>query len=74
MNKEQTAAVRSLVAALDKCAKAGLQGGVFDTSFCVWPEGAEPHPNDAPEFFSGVENIGGKVLDTHMYLDGGAGN
>jgi len=77
MNEEQKKAVASLRRALNKCAKAKLSGGVFDTSFCIWPSEFDPEKlrNDGVyhDFFSAVDNVG-EVLSCDMYLDGGAGN
>lgn len=78
MNEKQIKAARSLQKSLAKCSAAGLRGGVFDSSFCVWPIDA-PHPESLgiyEDFFEGVEKIGGVVIDSahRMILDGGAGN
>ena len=73
MNNEQIKATESLQRALDKCHKTGLKGGVFDTSFCVWPSVHEPRNNvDGDDFFESVERYG-KTINTEMFLDGGAG-
>lgn len=72
MTLAQEKAARAVKRALDNAGKAGLQGGVFDGAFCVWPLGTDPH--DEPEFFTGVETIGGQVLTSKISLDGGAGN
>jgi hypothetical protein len=75
MNKRQAAAAESLRKALNRCAKAGLQGGVFDGSFCVWPEKLEPSPFEmGAQFFDHVAEYGGNLWPVEMHLDGGAGS
>lgn len=79
MNEEQAKAAKSLQRVLNKCAKLGLTGGVFDGSFCVWPIIGEcPHrvsESQANDFFGAVaDECEGKQLVTNMELDGGAGN
>jgi len=39
MNDEQIKAAMSVKRAFKKCAKANLQGAVFEGNFCVWPVG-----------------------------------
>ena len=79
MNKRQLNAVGGLIAALRECNEAELTGGIYDSSFCVWPNGApNPHECGGDFFIDGVEGkSGGVVINprTHdMALDGGAGN
>lgn len=79
MNAKQQRAATQLQRALTACSKSGLTGGVFDTTFCVWPaqnrtpfDWLEAGGND---FFDGVQKLGGDTIDGHgMSLDGGAGN
>jgi hypothetical protein len=73
MTKAQIKAVDRLQKALQSCYKTGLRGGVFDCSFCIWPEDAI-HPGDKPtnEYFSYIEEVGA-IIRTQMNLDGGSG-
>lgn len=77
MDDEQKKAVGSLRRALNKCAKAGLSGGIFDTKFCVWPSKLDPgmarSKGDYFDFFEAVDDIG-QQISCDMHLDGGAGN
>ena len=74
MTYDQIKATNRLKRALDNCRKAGLEGGVYDTTFCLWPIGISPQGNrDDHDFFEVVEKHG-KLLSTTMTLDGGAGN
>lgn len=72
MNAKQKSALERLTKALEACHKAGLQGGVFDGSFLVWPADAKPDPREGDSFFEDVDAIGGRAR-TKMILDGGAG-
>jgi hypothetical protein len=74
LHQEQNAAIANLTKALDRCAKAGLMGGVYDRNFCVWPVGTY-HPLEMKEFdfFEAVAHLGGDSIVTEMMLDGGAG-
>jgi hypothetical protein len=76
MTKTQMAAARRLEQALYACKKAGLMGGVYDGTFCLWPEDA-PHPADAEggRFFQAVDQYGVALncVSSCMRLDGGAG-
>ncbi len=73
MNAKQKAAARRLEKALEHCHKTGLQGGVFDMSFCLWPVGTEPHPADTGmRFFEVVKEVG-TIIYSPMSLDGGSG-
>lgn len=72
VNAKQMAATKLLEKALESCHKAGLQGGVYDCSFVVWPvEGQDPR-DDAVDFFQSI-NKNGVMINTAMNLDGGAG-
>ena len=77
MNNEQIKAAKSLQTALNKCAKSGLSGGVYDGTFCIWPTGEDPEAGANSkkyiDFFDAVDHLG-MQLSTNMYLDGGAGN
>jgi hypothetical protein len=71
---QRSAAIR-LEMALKNCKKVGLQGGVYDGSFCLWPEGYKPDPRDGDsfKFFENLEEIGEIIRSSTMTLDGGAG-
>jgi len=71
VTRKQENAAASLKKALDRCHKAGLTGGVFDTAFCLWPYEFDPH-SGGMAFFE-VVSKNGKIVDTNMLLDGGAG-
>ena len=70
MNSQQQKAIAALKRGLTMCHNAGLMGGVFESNFCVWPNGKNPHEGD--RFFDNIEEFGAFV-DTDMNLDGGAG-
>jgi len=53
------------------CHNAGLMGGVFDNSFCIWPIGNDPHAGG--RFSDNVYEFG-EVINSDMNLDGGAGD
>ncbi len=73
MNAKQAKATMKLEAVLAECHKAGLKGGVFDCSFCVWPANGKPDPYESgSRFFEVIEDIG-EVIHSPMSLDGGAG-
>ena len=78
MNDTQTKAATQLKKALNACAKAGLQGGIYEGTFCVWPITARsPHEiNDSGEtdFYTAVEaQCEGKQIHCKMHIDGGNG-
>ncbi len=74
MNKAQLLAIRKLKLALDTCHYAGLKGGVFDTSFCVWPIDSAVDPFEGgSNFFRIIEEHGAILNEVKMSLDGGAG-
>jgi hypothetical protein len=74
MTKTQMTAVNQLQRALNACANAGLSGGVFDGTFCIWPleQTREIHAGAKGDFFVNVETHG-CMLHVSMQLDGGAG-
>jgi hypothetical protein len=73
MNAKQTAAAERIRKAFVAAHKAGLQGGVYDGTFMVWPEKSKPDPRDCGlQFFDAVDEIGQKI-HTLMRLDGGSG-
>ncbi len=72
MTSEQIKASKQLNAALNKCAKVGLSGGVYDGTFCIWPSEHELRSADGINFFQLVDEYG-EMLFTPMALDGGAG-
>lgn len=78
MNKQQLRVAKDLQDSLDACFPAGLMGGVFESSFYVWPQDADPSPQDewptGERFEERVELAGGMELPNRMWLDGGAGN
>lgn len=74
MTDQQQRAADRLQKALDACHKAGLRGGVFDSSFYVWPVDSNPNPYDSPRFFEAIREAGGEWVVTAMSLDGGAGS
>ena len=77
MNHDQDKAIKSLTRALNKCAKYGLSGGVYDGSFCVWPSELDPErERNSGRYFDWFEAVDdrGKVISCNMHLDGGAGN
>jgi hypothetical protein len=69
MTPEQEQAGTQLLRALNVCRAVGLAGGVFDGSFCIWPQHIDPL---AGEFFEVIEGQGRRLLSS-MSLDGGAG-
>lgn len=72
MTQKQFSAIARLKKALDRCHAVGLQGGVYDGSFCLWPvEGVDPR--DTENFFGAVDNYGMSLREVKMSLDGGAG-
>ncbi len=71
MNDEQLKAARSLHRALDRAHAVNLSGGVYDTSFIVFPSSAD-RESVVESIFSGDESIG-MVIPSRMGLDGGAG-
>ncbi len=75
-NKRQRAAATRLRKALDACHEAGLKGGVFSSSFCLWPIKTTPEqdPFNAGIYFFRVVDEIGESLDSKMSLDGGAGS
>lgn len=70
MNVEQERACTQLFRALNQCHKVGLEGGVYESRFCIWPK--EVTPQEADDFFEAVE-LFGEMLPSPMNLDGGAG-
>lgn len=77
MNEKQKRAAESLRKALIRCGKAGLSGGVYDGTFCIWPASRteEQHPAESKGcFFAAVEEDGELLRQYDMILDGGAGN
>ena len=75
MNQEQIKAANNLRNALKKAGISGLQGGVFDSKFCVWPCKRDDQVHAAGlNFFEEIENVGGIVMNIReINLDGGAG-
>lgn len=73
MTEEQEKAITQLKYALNRCAKVGLKGGVFDGSFCIYPNDTGYHHPGGDGFFEWVESIG-EILQCKMDLDGGAGS
>lgn len=80
MTQKQHRATGSLKKALNRCAAAGLRGGVYDASFCIWPiDGPDPRENNFSEvraggqFFNLVSEHGVILDGVKMMLDGGAG-
>jgi len=71
MNLKQKKAANRLQAALVAAGKAGLMGGVFNGSFCLWPE--NKHLEHDPIFFERVEEVGIILYTPEVDLDGGAG-
>jgi hypothetical protein len=74
MTKKQLACVAAMERLLERCKKVGLQGGVFDGTFCLWPEKG-PHPADGKsswDFFDRVKEFG-VIIHTNMSIDGGSG-
>jgi hypothetical protein len=71
MNQEQVNACNQLTRALNKCHHAGLQGGVYDRCFCVWPRDTVIDFG-VDGFFETVVRTGTEI-STDMSLDGGAG-
>ena len=73
---EQVAAMRQLKRALNRCADAGLRGGVYDGSFCLWPTEAGNPLDYGGDFFAALEDqCGGcMVVGCRLDMDGGAGN
>ncbi len=76
MNKKQERAAESLKKALGRCAAAGLRGGVYEGSFCIWPISGIPDPLDGPprDFFGTIHEYGVILHGVKMMLDGGAGS
>jgi len=75
MTNDQCKAISSLKRALKKCGNSGLQGGVYDGSFCVWPKEKSPATSGESDsdFFNEVEKYGESFNVDEMPLDGGAG-
>lgn len=74
MTREQELAATQLLRAFRKCQKAGLNGGVFDGSVCLWPkEHHEEIMEAGPDFFHKVDEHGQSFVINGMVLDGGAG-
>jgi hypothetical protein len=73
MNVKQKAATAKLLKALDACHEAGIKGGVFDSSFCIWPIDAPEDPYESGNNFFRIVEKYGADLTSKMSLDGGAG-
>lgn len=71
MNKKQMVAARKLEQVLGRCGAVGLEGGVYDGRFCLWPVRFDPQASD--DFFEEVARIGIILYPYEMNLDGGAG-
>ncbi len=72
MNVKQKRAAERLEKALENCHRSGLKGGVFDSTFYVWPIDG-PDPYEAGTQFFAVIDGSGTAMNTLMSLDGGAG-
>ncbi len=75
LNEKQKRAVKSLIRALNNADAAGLVGGVYDSSFCVWPVGAIDLDSAGNNFFRLVSEHGHCIGcdEVSMRLDGGSG-
>lgn len=73
MTKRQQQSATALELALERCHRAGLKGGVFDSSFCVWPIESPCPFESGSEFFDVIRKNGMILYRTSMSLDGGAG-
>jgi hypothetical protein len=71
MTPEQELAGTQLLRALNKCHRVGLAGGVYDRCFAIWPHESSIDLVDG-HFFEDVDEYG-RVLPTHMSLDGSQG-
>lgn len=76
LNYHQNKAADKLAKAIRECSEVGLQGGVYDGVFCLWPRTA-PNPMEVgPRFFERILMIG-RIIDADEHrmpeLDGGAG-
>jgi len=69
MTSKQNVAATQLLKALNKCHKVGLAGGVFESTFYIWPKDVDPHKGN---FFEFIESCG-MSLRSPMSLDGGSG-
>jgi hypothetical protein len=72
MTRQQSSAAIRLQKALDNCHKHGLRGGVYESTFRVWPV-VGPCPMEAGRKFFEVIEERGMTLYSPMVLDGGAG-
>ena len=74
MTHEQNLAARKIELALQVGGRAGLQGGVYDGAFCVWPLADADLVHDSGlDFFNKVKEHGLMLDNGKMDLDGGAG-
>ncbi len=83
MTQKQLRATEALKRALNRCAAAGLRGGVYGGGFCVWPvAGVDPREEEDASFierggprrfFELIREHGAVLDDVKMDLDGGAG-
>ena len=72
MTPEQRKVASSIERALNRAGHAGLTGGVFDGTFCLWPGTSEDCP-PGEGFFEAVEEKGISLLTPWIVLDGAAG-
>ncbi len=74
LNKKQQRAVNSIRKALNKAHVAGLSGGVYDGSFCIWPTKVHETVMGSGRQFFEIVHVHGEVMsEVIMHLDGGAG-
>ena len=74
MNEAQKKAATQVTRALKKAGKAGLTGGVFDGTFCLWPMKDDGYIMEGGlEFFERIEEKGELLYTSPIRLDGGAG-
>jgi len=75
MNEKQEKAIINLKRALNAAGKVGLRGGVFESTFCIYPVDSTVVPEhvDGLDFFEQVKKYGEALHTPLIYLDGGAG-
>ncbi len=73
LNRKQKSSVAALHNAFEKARLSGLEGGVYDGTFCVWPEGSFYPYESGRNFFRSVDAHGVAMSEVRMKLDGGSG-
>lgn len=72
MNKKQHAIAEDMENLLIRMKNLGLQGGVYDGVFCMWPENKNCLISRDRDFFKDVDKYG-VIIYVSTNLDGGAG-